>query len=420
MVNTIKLSKKLLGIIIFLCLLALIIAGYSFQRDIYILFNPGDSKFQSHVHSLVVKDFNSSHEHIAILDETNKDNIEIIAIKGSQYNEKTPSPLQINKFSLGLIDKKIDENRVISINQNLQSTDILVTEDKRIFFSYLIHDDDRKYIALAVDELIQVKDAYSTKSIYQSELIPSKRVLHTLSGGKMIQYNKNEILLTFGSLGHEKSIKDNKNYAVGKIYKINFNTKQSEVFSSGHRNPQGLTYSKTYKMILETEHGPKGGDEVNQIIYGEDYGWPHVSYGMGHPQTLKNYVRYVSDNSFKAIWASLMRKLKKEKYEQVNVYPGNHNIYKKPIFAFIPSIGIKAIEQLPKDQTEFPNWKDNFLVCSAKSLYRLEITKEKSPRVIFTEKLPLPFGCRDIQILSDGKFIVNSMKIISRNKKYSN
>ena len=146
MVNTIKLSKKLLGIIIFLCLLALIIAGYSFQRDIYILFNPGDSKFQSHVHSLVVKDFNSSYEHIAILNQTNKDNIEIIAIKGSQYNEKTPSPLQINKFSLGFIDKKIDENRVISINQNLQSTDILVTEDKRIFFSYLIHDDDRKYI----------------------------------------------------------------------------------------------------------------------------------------------------------------------------------------------------------------------------------------------------------------------------------
>lgn len=419
MIKTIKLSKKLIGIITFSCLLALTFTVYSFQKEIYSFFNPGESKFNSHVHSLVVNDFDKSYEHIAVLDEGEKSNIEIIAIKGSKYKDKTPSPLQINKFKIDLINKKINENKIITINKDLQATDILITEDERIFFSYLTHESARKYISLGVDELIQEEGTYFTKSVYESELIPSKRLLHTLSGGKMIQYNKNEMLLTFGSLGHEKSIKDNKSYVVGKILKINFNTQKSEIFSSGHRNPQGLTYSKLYKMIIETEHGPNGGDEINQIIHGKDYGWPHVSYGMGHPKNFKNYVRYVSDNSFKSIWATLMRKMKEEKYEEVNVYPGNHHDFKKPIFAFIPSIGIKAIEQLPENQTEFPNWKNNFLVCSAKSLYRLEIAKEKSPRVIFTEKLPLPFGCRDIQILSDGKFIVNNIKIISRNKEFT-
>ena len=52
----------------------------------------------------------------------------------------------------------------------------------------------------------------------------------------------------------------------GKIIKININNKVHEIFSYGHRNPQGLYIDKN-KNIFSTEHGPSGGDEVNPVSY---------------------------------------------------------------------------------------------------------------------------------------------------------
>ncbi len=52
-----------------------------------------------------------------------------------------------------------------------------------------------------------------------------------------------------------------------------------EIWSYGHRNPQGLFYDKTRKVLWEIEHGPRGGDEINIIQPGLNYGWPIISYG---------------------------------------------------------------------------------------------------------------------------------------------
>ena len=51
------------------------------------------------------------------------------------------------------------------------------------------------------------------------------------------------------------------------------------MFTLGHRNPQGLFYDKKNKIILETEHGPQGGDEINILRKNLNYGWPISSYG---------------------------------------------------------------------------------------------------------------------------------------------
>ena len=56
-----------------------------------------------------------------------------------------------------------------------------------------------------------------------------------------------------------------------------FDKDRKVIFSKGHRNPQGLIVLE--EVILETEHGPKGGDEINKIIYKGNYGWPISSYG---------------------------------------------------------------------------------------------------------------------------------------------
>jgi len=52
-----------------------------------------------------------------------------------------------------------------------------------------------------------------------------------------------------------------------------------EIYSYGHRNPQGIFYNKQTKKLYSNEHGPRGGDEINIIKKGKNYGWPTISYG---------------------------------------------------------------------------------------------------------------------------------------------
>ena len=53
-------------------------------------------------------------------------------------------------------------------------------------------------------------------------------------------------------------------------------------FSMGHRNAQGLAFDKATNTIYEHEHGPKGGDEINVLVEGRNYGWPKITYGVDY------------------------------------------------------------------------------------------------------------------------------------------
>jgi glucose/arabinose dehydrogenase len=56
-----------------------------------------------------------------------------------------------------------------------------------------------------------------------------------------------------------------------------------EIWTLGHRNPQGIAYDQTAKQVYVAEFGPRGGDEINAITAGNNYGWPLITYG-------KNYI----------------------------------------------------------------------------------------------------------------------------------
>ncbi len=56
----------------------------------------------------------------------------------------------------------------------------------------------------------------------------------------------------------------------------------ASIWSYGNRNPQGLYFDKANNVLWETEHGPKGGDELNKIEKGKNYGWPVISYGINY------------------------------------------------------------------------------------------------------------------------------------------
>jgi glucose/arabinose dehydrogenase len=59
----------------------------------------------------------------------------------------------------------------------------------------------------------------------------------------------------------------------------------STVWSYGHRNPQGLYYDASERTLYATEHGPLGGDELNVVLPGANYGWPLFSYGLNYDRT---------------------------------------------------------------------------------------------------------------------------------------
>ena len=168
------------------------------------------------------------------------------------------------------------------------------------------------------------------------------------------------------------------------ILSINLKSKEVSVISNGHRNPQGLFVNKK-NIILSTEHGPRGGDEINKIISGKNYGWPIASYG-------ENY----NDN-----------------YEEEDefVYLKNHSNsnFEEPIYSFVPSIGISQLIEVPKNFSK--RWQNNYLITSLrkKSIFRVTFDKKFS-RVISMEQINIGKRIRDISYNKNGKFFTLALE----------
>ena len=117
------------------------------------------------------------------------------------------------------------------------------------------------------------------------------------SGGRMVMLNENELLLSVGDhafdgVNRSVALPQDRSNSYGKILRIELDTGAAEVYSSGHRNPEGL-YVDPHGAIWETEHGPRGGDEINLIREGVDYGWPAVTlwHRLFAPQLAAQYRR---------------------------------------------------------------------------------------------------------------------------------
>lgn len=151
-------------------------------------------------------------------------------------------------------------------------------------------------------------------------------------GGAVMLFNEN-IYLTIGAPeSGSQNIRELAQSDVsifGKILKISTkdllksdqeNLKYS-IYSSGHRNPQGIV--EINNKIFSIEHGPQGGDELNLIFDGKNYGWPLKSYGT----------RYMNGKSFK--------------------YSSKIDNYKEPIYSFIPSIAPSSLSSCPKNLNDY-------------------------------------------------------------------
>ena len=115
------------------------------------------------------------------------------------------------------------------------------------------------------------------------------------NGSRMLFDSKGLLYITFGERFDDSIRKEAQylNSSLGKIIRVNKDGTAAsgnpftdvsgnlpEIFSYGHRNPQGLAFNPETGDLWETEHGPQAGDEVNIIKPGRNYGWPVIAYGI--------------------------------------------------------------------------------------------------------------------------------------------
>jgi glucose/arabinose dehydrogenase len=157
----------------------------------------------------------------------------------------------------------------------------------------------------------------------------------------------------------------------GKIYRLNddgsipqdnpfvgLNGAKEAIYTYGNRNPQGIAKNPATGAIWAHEHGPKGGDEINIIKKGANYGWPVVTYGIDYDDTT------ISTEKTK---------------------PGIEN----PIYYWLPSIAPSGMTFVTSDK--YPEWKGHLLVGSLKFQY-LELVKLNGDKVIDRQKIATDVG----------------------------
>jgi len=221
------------------------------------------------------------------------------------------------------------------------------------------------------------------KIIYDSKpCLPLKDQNHTLegnmAGGRMAYVGDHKVLLTNGDyywdgLYAPKALAQSLDADYGKIMELDLKAGTARIISRGHRNPQGICVDPE-GFVWSLEHGPRGGDELNRIMEGGDYGWPKATLGT-------NYDR--------SPWMSA---------SQI----GRHDMFVRPFFAWIPSIAASHCTWIVGfDRT----WDGDLLVASLKSktLYRLRIRED---RVVFVEPVKIGQRIRYVHQHPDGHILL--------------
>ena len=290
--------------------------------------------------------------------EVNKDNIWIVDYTGTFY----------------IIDKKkinIDDYTNITpkiVSSNFLSSNVLdvLIHDNKMFISSASIKDKCKTLKIYVAEI-------SLESLSFEEFFSAGECGDTVLAGRMQFYDHNGknglIITTHGHLYNKPDdTPQDDNSIYGKIVFIDFKNKKPLIFSKGHRLSQGLFANND--LILQTEHGPKGGDEINKISFGKNYGWPITSYGekYGLGYTKKSH------------------------------YKKNHAKYgfEEPVYSFIPSIGITEIIRLPNSFSE--HFQNNFILSSlyGRHIFRIKFD-DAFNKIIYLEDIFVGERIRDLK-----------------------
>jgi glucose/arabinose dehydrogenase len=205
-------------------------------------------------------------------------------------------------------------------------------------------------------------------------------------GSRFVFDGEGYLFFTIGERGHQDDAQDitrpngkvHRIYDDGRIPEDNPFVDRKDaipsIWSYGHRNPQGLARHPLTGELYDAEHGPRGGDELNLVQQGRNYGWPVITYGMNYDGT------------------PITSLTAKEGLEQ-------------PVTHWTPSLAVCAIDFYVGDR--FPGWRHDLFLSSlaAEELLRLEI---EDGEVVHQEVLFKGIGrVRDVVSGPDGYLYVS-------------
>jgi len=241
-------------------------------------------------------------------------------------------------------------------------------QDKWIYFTYVKNLEGKGATTLARAQIENNGDANFSFTAWQELLVTRSNTNTDYHFGSRIAFDTTgHVYFGVGDRGVRSSAQDLTNHA-GSIMRLKLNgdiptdnpfanTKNAlaEIWSYGHRNPQGLVYDIKNQRLWEIEHGPRGGDELNLIHAGKNYGWPVISHG-------------------------------KEYWGPVAVGEATHKKgMLQPIKIYIPSIAPGSL--LHYTGNAFPQWQGNLFAGALKLQHINRIVLDKKGHAIKEERL---------------------------------
>ncbi|MCH8977900.1 MAG: PQQ-dependent sugar dehydrogenase [Armatimonadetes bacterium] len=200
-------------------------------------------------------------------------------------------------------------------------------------------------------------------------------------GCKITFDGEGHVFFGMGERGTQMRVQDDAT-PYGKVMRLNLNgtvpsdnpVRGNPMWSTGHRNHQGLVFDLEGNL-WDTEHGPRGGDEINLILKGKNYGWPIVAFSI-------NY----NDSPFRVPW------------------PSDGFVVQQPVYRWLPSVGASGLDVVRGPA--FPNWRGD-LLAGGLSGQNLDRYRMKDGVMVEREELLHGLGrVRDIAVHADGTVYV--------------
>ncbi len=203
--------------------------------------------------------------------------------------------------------------------------------------------------------------------------VPVSAVQH--AAGRMEVIDSKNAYLTIGDLGYSEIGNKAKRGTLGSVMQISAN-KVTQI-SSGHRNAQGILLIG--KDLYTSEHGPRGGDELNLVQRGIDYGWPIVTYGEKY--SFGDYVKPTN--------------------------PESHNGFRKPLTYWVPSVAPTELIQLPADSS-WGQWSSSIVLGTLREESLIFIQMKNKRVVGQMQTINVDERIRDMDLTKDGAIIATT------------
>lgn len=319
-------------------------------------------------------------------------------VKPHSFNN-VRSNLTVDYFLI--VTERNGEVWIISPNGDMQMLSIPVDVYKKGQGGWLDVGTDKKgrlYVAYArklqgrsTTALIQFSLEYrgdTFKVVQVKELFEESPSLAShLHFGGMISITDRYVFLSLGDRGQRYEAQNTQNH-IGSIVRLNLDgtipsdnpflttssTQQAgaaAIYSFGHRNVQGLYFDRPRNLLFANEHGPQGGDELNGIFSGLNYGWPEISYGREYGSGKK------------------IGEYEKEGMEQ-------------PIRYWDPSPAFSGLFVYYGDM--FPKWNGDIFLGALKyqRLYRLKVKEESGTVTVLHEEQLFPYEFGRVRNIRQG------------------